>query len=62
MIHDSAHVLLTDDEVSLCGLVKKGLLHYSGNYQIDMAHSGSDALECLRKQQYDVMVADIRMP
>lgn len=55
-------VLIVEDEVNLCELVKLGLENMASNYQIYIAHNGQDALEVLDKTAIDVMVTDIRMP
>ncbi len=55
-------ILVVDDEVELCELIRAGLTHLSDDYQIEIAHSGSEAVKLLEKSNYDVLVTDIRMP
>jgi len=55
-------ILVVDDENELCLLIKSGLSHLSGSYDITTANSGNQALGCLKKEHYDVLVTDIRMP
>jgi PAS domain S-box-containing protein len=56
------HVLIADDEVTLCGLIKTALEQESDEYAISTAHSGTQALSRMAEREYDVLVTDIRMP
>jgi len=53
-------VLVADDEESLRGIVKE-ILTDSG-YDVDDACDGKEAMELVRKNSYDVVISDIRMP
>lgn len=53
-------VLVVDDEDSLRGIVKE-ILTDSG-YEVDDAADGKQAIEMVRKNAYDVVISDIRMP
>ncbi len=55
-------ILIVDDEVRLCKLIKRGLEQLSDDYIIETANSGMEAIEILRKSAFDVIVTDIRMP
>jgi len=59
-ISKTAKVLWVDDEVELRNIGKMFLeiLGYSG----DVAGSGKEALELLRRNKYDLMITDIGMP
>ncbi len=56
------HVLIADDEATLCGLIKTALEQESDEYAISTAHSGTQALSRMAEREYDVLVTDIRMP
>lgn len=54
------HVLLVEDEFS----VAKGLqmVMTEGGYDVDVADTGLGALDKFRAQEFDLMVADLRLP
>ena len=54
------HVLLVDDEPQLLELMSM-CLEREG-FRVQTAADGQQALECLKGNQYDVIVIDIRMP
>jgi PAS domain S-box-containing protein len=56
------HLLIADDEVTLCGLIKTALEQESDEYVISTAQSGTQALSRMAEREYDVLVTDIRMP
>jgi PAS domain S-box-containing protein len=56
------HVLIADDETTLCELIKTALEQESDEYEISAAYSGTQALSRLAERAYDVLVTDIRMP
>ncbi|MCP4108892.1 MAG: response regulator [Desulfobacteraceae bacterium] len=54
-------VLIVDDEVLVCDMLK-GVLHKkSDDYIIETALSGAEALSLLEKLEFDVIVTDIKM-
>ncbi|MCP4353298.1 MAG: response regulator [Desulfobacterales bacterium] len=54
-------VLIVDDEVLVCDMLK-GVLHKkSDDYIIETALSGAEALSLLEKLEFDVIATDIRM-
>ncbi len=56
----AGRVLVVDDDRSNCEIVAK-LLQGHG-YQVDMAHSGPDALQLIMQNDYVLAVIDYRMP
>lgn len=55
-----ARILVVDDEKGMCEF-----LHYlleGEGYEVDEAHSGSEALDKIREQRFDLVLADIKMP
>jgi DNA-binding response OmpR family regulator len=58
--NEAARVLVVDDEGAIRYSVSKTLQRIG--YQVDEAASGEEALESLGKQEYDVVLTDIRMP
>jgi len=55
-----AKILIVDDEASIRETLKE-ILTYEG-YQVDVAEDGAEALDMLRKTEYDVAICDIKMP
>lgn len=53
-------VLLTEDEEDLSEVIEAFLAHEG--YEVDTASNGSEALEALRENRYDIVVMDIMMP
>lgn len=53
-------VLVADDEASIRDLLTKTLS--MAEYEVDTAADGRAALERLRHQNYDLLIADLRMP
>ncbi len=53
-------ILLSDDDVQLCNVIKGWLL--LDNHNVEMVHNGSDALERLKISEYDLIVLDLTMP
>ena len=54
------HVLLMEDEMN----VAKGLemVMREEGYEVDLADTGQDALDKLRAREFDLLVADLRLP
>jgi DNA-binding NtrC family response regulator len=54
------HILVMDDELS----VAKGLemVLTEEGYEVDLAMTGHDALETFGKKEFDLLVADLRLP
>ncbi len=55
-----SRILIVDDEASIRETLKE-ILTYEG-YEIDLAEDGAQALDMLRKTEYDVALCDIKMP
>jgi DNA-binding NtrC family response regulator len=55
-----ARILVVDDERGMCEFLHF-LLEGEG-YEVDEAHSGVDALEKVQSAQFDLVLADIKMP
>lgn len=58
--NESAHILVVDDEGAIRYSVSKTLQRVG--YNVNEAASGEEALESMKKQHYDVVLTDIRMP
>jgi two-component system, OmpR family, response regulator MprA len=54
------HVLLVEDEPSISGFVRRGLI-FEG-FDVDVASDGYQALTALRDHQPDIMVLDLMLP
>jgi CheY-like chemotaxis protein len=55
-----AHILIVDDEDSIRELIKEVLA--MDNHTFDMAGNGSEALEKIRKNNFDLVIMDRNMP
>ncbi|MBN1356464.1 response regulator [bacterium] len=53
-------ILIVDDEVTVQDSLKI-ILNYQG-YDVDLASSGKEGLECLGKKHFDLLVLDLKMP
>ncbi|NUM31231.1 MAG: sigma-54-dependent Fis family transcriptional regulator [Bacteroidetes bacterium] len=53
-------ILIVDDEASIRETLKE-ILTYEG-YDVELAEDGAQALDMLRKEEYDVALCDIKMP
>ncbi|MFQ5787803.1 MAG: HD domain-containing phosphohydrolase [Thermodesulfobacteriota bacterium] len=53
-------VLVVDDEPRICHLIEE-LLKLEG-YQIDVSFSGTEALEMIKKFNYQMLITDLKMP
>jgi len=58
--NELAHVLVVDDEGAIRYSVSKTLQRVG--YTVSEAASGEEALEAMKKDRYDVVLTDIRMP
>ncbi len=53
-------ILLVDDDFDICELLQEQL--EVDDYQVDTANSVPEALTCLEKQSFDLILTDIKMP
>lgn len=53
-------ILVIDDEIHITELIFDVLVRHGAH--VDLANSGSDALERIQKKMYDVIICDQRMP
>lgn len=60
MSHESARILVVDDDVDICHNLSDILTDLG--YQVAMAHDGSSALQLLQRGHYDVALLDYKMP
>lgn len=54
------HILVIDDDEQVCAIIKK-ILETHG-HQVHTVGSGARALEQIRKNPYDIVITDIRLP
>jgi excisionase family DNA binding protein len=54
------HVLVVDDEATIRDLLAKTLA--LAEYDVDVSSDGRSALERMRMYQYDLLIADLKMP
>ena len=57
---EDVFILVVDDEGAIRYSISKTLQRVG--YQVDVAASGEEALDMLRRRDYDVVLTDIRMP
>ncbi len=58
---EKAKILVVDDEAPICEMIKRGLSHL-GEYEVDIAHNGFEAIEKIEKEVFDLVLTDIKMP
>lgn len=58
--NETAHVLVVDDEGAIRYSVSKTLQRVG--YTVNEASTGEEALEVMKKERFDVVLTDIRMP
>lgn len=55
-----ARILLVDDDESLCLLYRTEF--EADGYEVEVVHNGYEALDMLEKENFDLVILDIRMP
>jgi CheY-like chemotaxis protein len=60
MKHDESRILVVDDDVDICSNLRDILSDLG--YQVDVAHDGQSALDLVRRQHFDVVLLDFKMP
>jgi DNA-binding response OmpR family regulator len=58
---DKKRILMIDDEVNLCKMVKKNLESMS-DFNVDFAINGTDGIKLAKKIQPDLILLDLCMP
>jgi len=54
------NILITDDDVELCDLLKEYLEHEG--LQVSLCHDGQSAIEKINETQFDLLILDVMMP
>ncbi|MGE4545161.1 MAG: sigma-54-dependent transcriptional regulator [Pedobacter sp.] len=57
---DGGNVLVVDDEAGMRHMLR--LVLERGDYRVTEAKNGGEALECLQRTNFDIILCDIRMP
>jgi DNA-binding response OmpR family regulator len=57
-----ARILLIDDEVSICRVVRRIIEADAIPHQVLMAHEGKDGLRLAAKEKPDLILLDVNMP
>ena len=55
-------IIITDDEPDILQLLNSELTDFDENFEITLANSGYEALNCLQLEGYDMLITDIAMP
>ncbi|MDA3859738.1 MAG: sigma-54 dependent transcriptional regulator [Melioribacteraceae bacterium] len=55
----NGHILITDDDQTLCYLLKEELINEG--YEVDITFDGKYAIENLKKKTYDLLLLDLEM-
>lgn len=55
-----AHILLADDDIELCELLKEYLI--SEGFSVDAVHDGGAAVEAIAQEAFDIVILDVMMP
>jgi CheY-like chemotaxis protein len=56
------HILAVDDDKSVRFVLRLGLQALGSEYEIVTAEDGEEALECLKSNDFDLLITDIKMP
>ena len=54
-------ILVVDDEVSIREMIKKGLSQM-GEFNVETAQNGVEAIEKIEKEIFDLVLTDLKMP
>jgi two-component system response regulator PilR (NtrC family) len=57
---DMAHILVVDDERSICELLE--ITFRKEGYRVEVAHNVAEAKRKLESQIFDIVISDVRMP
>ncbi|MFH1687554.1 MAG: sigma-54 dependent transcriptional regulator [bacterium] len=57
---DSPKILVIDDEESMCNFME--IMLVKEGYEVDTTESGREGIECLKRQNYDLVITDLNMP
>jgi two-component system, NtrC family, response regulator PilR len=57
---DTAHILVVDDERSICELLE--ITFRKEGYRVEVAHNVAEAKRKLESQIFDIVISDVRMP
>ena len=55
------NILVIDDEELICWSLKRSIEKHAG-HSVSCVYNGYDALEKINKDQYDVIITDLRLP
>jgi DNA-binding NtrC family response regulator len=58
---DSLKILVVDDEASVRELLRQGLSQM-GNFSVEVASNGVQAIEKVEKDVFDLVLTDLKMP
>lgn len=58
----NARILFVDDESRILDAVRRGMRGMAGEWDMDFAHDGLDALQVMQRNPADVVVTDMAMP
>ena len=53
-------LLIVEDEKQICDMVAKSL--YAAGYEVDTCYDGTEALEYVLAENYDLIVLDLNLP
>jgi DNA-binding response OmpR family regulator len=62
MLKSSKKVLIVDDEETLTWSMAKSLSKDKDKFEVIIANNGREAINLLKKNEFDVVISDIRMP
>lgn len=59
---DMSKILIIEDETAICRVLSKILIEENKSYEVDEAGDGLEGLEKIKKEDYDLVLCDIKMP
>src|SRR3990170_6921181 len=54
------HILVVEDDTNIANMLRRGLI-FEG-YNAEVAHTGTQALDCARERMPDLVILDIMLP
>ena len=60
--HEEPDILVVDDDPNLCAILVETIAIYLPRAKVELASNASEAIACLAKQHFDLLISDNIMP
>ena len=61
-VNKKVKILIVDDEPDLCHVIAEQISIVCSDVSCDCSYSAEEAIELFRKNKYDILLSDIKMP